>query len=67
MIAWFSSLEPVTQALLGGLFTWGLTSLGAAAVFFFKEVNRKVMDFMLGFTGGVMTVSYTHLTLPTKA
>ena len=60
MIAWFSSLEPVIQALFGGLFTWGLTALGAAAVFFFKEVNRKVMDLMLGFTGGVMIAAYVE-------
>ena len=65
MIAWFSSLEPVIQALFGGLFTWGLTALGAAAVFFFKEVNRKVMDLMLGFTGGVMiAASFWSLLAP---
>ena len=65
MIAWFSSLEPVIQALFGGLFTWGLTALGAAAVFFFKEVNRKVMDLMVGFTGGVMiAASFWSLLAP---
>ncbi|AQQ51812.1 ZIP family metal transporter [Planococcus lenghuensis] len=51
---WFLSLSPVLQALLAGLFTWGLTALGAAAVFAVKEVKVKLMDFMLGFAGGVM-------------
>lgn len=54
MKEWFLSLHPVTQALLATLFTWFLTALGAAVVFFFKEVSRKWLDTMLGFTGGVM-------------
>ena len=28
-VAWFEHLHPVTQALLGTLFTWFLTALGA--------------------------------------
>ena len=51
----FESLEnPILQALVGGLFTWGLTALGASLVFFFKSANRKILDASLGFTGGVM-------------
>ena len=51
----FESLEnPILQALVGGLFTWGLTALGAGLVFFFKSANRKILDASLGFTGGVM-------------
>lgn len=51
----FESLEnPIVQALVGGLFTWGLTALGASLVFFFKSANRKILDASLGFTGGVM-------------
>ena len=42
---------PVMQALYAGLFTWGLTALGAALVFLFKNSNRKVLDVSLGFTG----------------
>ncbi len=42
------------QALLATTFTWGLTALGASVVFFFKTLNRRVLDAMLGFTGGVM-------------
>ena len=34
MFEWFMNLEPWNQALLAGLFTWGVTALGAALVFF---------------------------------
>lgn len=54
LIEWFRSQGPVSQSLMGTTFTWGLTALGAAFVFFFKTVTRKWLDFMLGFTGGVM-------------
>jgi ZIP family zinc transporter len=36
------------------LFTWFLTAFGASFVFFFKNMNRVVLDVMLGITGGVM-------------
>lgn len=48
------SLNPVIQALLGTLFTWGMTALGAAFVFTTKKVNQKFLDSMLGVAGGVM-------------
>jgi len=51
---WFKEQAPMMQALYAGLFTWGLTALGAALVFLFKGSNRKVLDCALGFTGGVM-------------
>ncbi len=47
-------LDPALMALLATLFTWGVTVLGAGMVFFFKSVNRKVLDAMLGFAAGVM-------------
>ena len=51
----FIGLEnPILQALVGGLFTWVLTAIGASLVFFFKSANRKFLDASLGFTGGVM-------------
>jgi ZIP family zinc transporter len=49
--------SPIEQALYASLFTWGLTALGAAFVFFFKSINRAVFDGMLGFTGGVMVAA----------
>ena len=61
----FVSLHPVLQALLAGFFTWGVTSLGASGVFFFRGVNRKLLDAMLGFSGGVMlAASYWSLLSP---
>ncbi|WP_423126495.1 ZIP family metal transporter [Gaoshiqia sp. Z1-71] len=54
MIDWFINLSPILQALIATLFTWFVTALGAAMVFFFKEINRKVLDGMLGFAAGVM-------------
>lgn len=51
---WFFELNPVLQALLGGIFCWGTTSLGSALVFFTKNVGNKLLDSMLGFAAGVM-------------
>lgn len=51
---WFIGLSPVVQSLLATLFTWAVTALGAAVVLFFKSINRKILDFMLGFGAGVM-------------
>ncbi|MBN1303250.1 MAG: ZIP family metal transporter [Anaerolineales bacterium] len=65
MYAWFINLNPVTQALVGTLFTWFLTALGAAMVFFFKNIERKVLDSMLGFAAGVMiAASFWSLLAP---
>jgi ZIP family zinc transporter len=54
MVNWFTNLNHTTQALIATLFTWGVTSLGAGLVFFFKKVNKSVMDAMLGFAAGIM-------------
>jgi zinc transporter, ZIP family len=47
-------INPVILALLATLFTWFVTALGAAMVFFFKSINKKVLNSMLGFAAGVM-------------
>ncbi len=61
----FSSLAPVTQALLATLFTWGLTALGAAGVFLTRQVNKRLLDAMLGFAAGVMiAASFWSLLAP---
>ncbi|RKQ35488.1 ZIP family metal transporter [Oceanobacillus halophilus] len=54
MIEYFLSLDPFLQALIGTLFTWGMTALGASLVFMTKTVNVKLLDGMMGFAGGVM-------------
>lgn len=65
MVDWFISLTPVSQALAATLFTWGMTALGASLVFFFKTINRKVLDGMLGFAAGVMiAASFWSLLAP---
>lgn len=53
----FGKEHPIQAALYASLFTWGLTAAGAALVFFFKKLNRAVLDGMLGFTGGVMVAA----------
>lgn len=54
MINFFLALSPVLQALIATLFTWFVTALGAFIVCFFKTINQKVLDLMLGFASGVM-------------
>ena len=65
---WFIQQSPIMQALYAGLFTWGLTAIGAALVFLFKTSNRKALDISLGFTGGVMiAASFWSLLAPSIA
>lgn len=67
-LAWFLNLDPVLQALLATCFTWFVTALGAALVFFFKTINRGVLDGMLGFAAGVMiAASFWSLLAPAIA
>jgi ZIP family zinc transporter len=65
---WARETSPVLLALLATLFTWGVTALGAAMVFLFKELNRRVLNTMLGFAAGVMiAASYWSLLAPAIA
>jgi len=65
MLNWFMGLEVWVQALFGTLFTWGMTALGAALVFFFKSIKRDVFNLMLGFASGVMiAASFWSLLAP---
>ncbi len=65
MIEWFKTLSPIYQALIGTGFTWLMTAAGAGVVLLFREVNQKVLDFMLGFAAGVMiAASYWSLLAP---
>ncbi|MCE2788910.1 MAG: ZIP family metal transporter [Saprospiraceae bacterium] len=56
-IAWMESINPIWAALIATTFTWAMTALGAATVFFFQTMRRSVLDGMLGFTGGVMVAA----------
>ncbi len=65
MWEFFLTFDPVTQALLAGIFTCGMTAPGAATVFLTREVNQKFLDVMLGFAAGVMiAASFWSLLLP---
>ena len=65
MIHWISQYNQIQQALIATLFTWGVTALGAALVFFFKTINKKVLNGMLGFAAGVMiAASFWSLLAP---
>ncbi len=57
IITYFESIDPIIAALLATTFTWLITALGASVVFFFKSINKAVLDGMLGFTGGVMVAA----------
>ncbi len=57
MIDFVNQLNPVIAALIATLFTYGITVLGAALVFFFKKINKNFMDAMLGFAAGVMVAA----------
>ncbi len=51
---WLNDYNPVLMALFATLFTWLVTALGAAMVFFFKTINKRILNAMLGFAAGVM-------------
>lgn len=65
MLDFIESYNPIVQALMATLFTWGVTAAGAALVFFSKSIQPKVMDSMLGFAAGVMiAASFWSLLAP---
>lgn len=65
MIEQILSLNPILQAGLATLFTWGVTAIGASLVYFFKRINKNLMDGMLGFAAGVMiAASFFSLIAP---
>lgn len=67
-MGWFINLHPVAQAFLATLFTWLVTALGAGVVFLTTNINRKLLNGMLGFAAGVMiAASYWSLLAPAIA
>ncbi|HFU4025450.1 TPA: ZIP family metal transporter [Streptococcus suis] len=64
-MTWFTEQSIIMQTLLAGLFTWFCTIVGAAVVFFFRKVSRRLLDTMLGFAAGVMiAASFWSLLAP---
>jgi ZIP family zinc transporter len=65
LIKYLENIDPILAAFYATMFTWLVTAAGASLVFFFKTMNRAVLDGMLGFTGGVMVAaSYWSLLAP---
>ena len=65
MINEIMSLNPIFQALIAGLFTYGITILGASLVLFMKKINKTFMDSMLSLAAGIMiAASFFSLILP---
>ena len=65
MLDFIAKFSPIVQALIGTGFTYFMTAAGAAVVFLAKDLNRKVLDGMLGFAAGVMiAASYWSLLAP---
>ncbi len=54
MFDFFVNLSPIYQALIAGVFTFLITVLGSSLVFFFKSVNKNIMDMMLAISAGIM-------------
>ena len=57
IIQYLESINPILAAFYASIFTWLLTATGASLVFFFRGMNRALLDGMLGFTGGVMVAA----------
>ena len=57
--------NPVILAFLATLFTWFITLLGSGIVYFFKKVNKDILDSMLSLASGVMiSASFFSLIAP---
>lgn len=54
MIEFYIHLNPILQALIACIFTFSITALGAGLVIFFKNINKNILDAMLGSAAGVM-------------
>lgn len=50
----FNTCNYTLFALYATLFTWFITMLGSSTVFFFKRINKNVMDASLGIAAGIM-------------
>ena len=55
-MSFFSSLSPVMQALLAGLFTC-FVPLSVLVWSFVKTIHQKFMDMMMGLAAGIMTAA----------
>ena len=56
-LSFFMLLSPLLQTAIAGTICFLVTALGAAAVFFFKQPNKKVFACFLALAAGVMIAS----------
>jgi len=62
---WFYDLNPIIQALVATIGTWGVTAAGASLVIFSKNFSQKYLDCSLGIAAGVMiAASFWSLLAP---
>lgn len=65
MLEFFSQFHPVMQAFIASFYAWFMTALGAASVFAFSKLQKKMLDGFLGFAAGIMiAASFFSLLLP---
>ncbi len=57
MMSFFENLNPILQALIAGLGTFGITALGSACIFLFKKINKNIMNILLSLSAGIMLSS----------
>ena len=56
-----NNINPFILTLLSTIFTFTITTLGSSIVFFFKKVNKNILDAMLGAAAGIMiSASFFH-------
>ena len=65
MLEFFSHLSPICQSFIAGSVTFFVTALGASIVFFFKKINKNILDTMLSISSGIMlSASFFSLLQP---
>lgn len=57
MKEFFLHLNPIYQALISGIFTFSITTMGSSIVFFFKNINKSIMNVMFSISAGIMISS----------
>lgn len=57
MFYFLNNFNYLQQTIIASLFTWGVTSLGAAFVLINIKPSQKLLDIMLAFAGGVMVAA----------
>jgi ZIP family zinc transporter len=65
MLNYFMGLSLPIMSLIATIFTWSITALGSAIVFFFKKINHNILDMMMSLSAGIMlAASYWSLLEP---